>query len=83
MARQADYVQIVRDAARHIWLALAQLHAAQTEWTALDYAHTLDPAAAGHPDVTLEDVEAVVWDTTSAALALINSGHGTNLARLL
>ena len=83
--RQADYVTEVRIATRKLWSALNELKALQREWTALDYMNTLSEDAFQGENAGLDAsaIAAIVFTTTDALLALLDTGHGTNLARVL
>ena len=83
--RQEDYVTEVRIATRKLWSALNGLRALQREWTALDYMNTLTEAAFQGENAGLDAaaIAAIVFTTTDAMLALLATGHDTNLARAL
>ncbi len=83
--RQIDYVTQVRIATRKLWDALNDLKALQREWTALDYMNTLSEDAFQGENAGLDAsaIAAIVFTTTDALLALLDTGHGTNLARVL
>jgi len=68
-----------------LWDALNDLKALQREWTALDYMNTLSEDAFQGENAGLDAsaIAAIVFTTTDALLALLDTGHGTNLARLL
>ena len=79
MARKAEFVADARRMTRAIWDNLNALQALQTEATALDYATTL-----GTQDgIDSADVIAVVFTSVAALRALLDSGHATNMAKLL
>ncbi len=81
---QIDYVTKVRIAVRQLWDALNDLEALKREWAALDYLNTLSEAAfqGENAGLNVEDIAAVLT-TMSALWALLDTGHGTNLARVL
>ncbi len=83
--RQADYATEVRIATRQLWDALNDLKALQREWTALDYMNTLSEDAFQGENAGLDAaaIAAIVFTTTDALLALLATGHDTNLARAL
>lgn len=83
--RQSDYVTEVRQAARQLWDALNELEALQPEWQALDYLNTMTEAAFQGENAGLDvaAIAAIVFTTADALRALLNTGHGTNLARAL
>ena len=82
--RQADYVTDVRIATRKLWGALNDLKMLQREWAALDYMNTLSEAAfqGENAGLDVEDIAAILT-TADALWALLDTGHGTNLARVL
>lgn len=83
MAREENYYNNVRNANRQIWDGVNALKALQREYNALDYGTTL-PAGTGNNDgITKTEVGAVVFDTTDAIITLLNTGHATNMAKLL
>lgn len=77
--REQEYIEAVRAANRKVWDGINALIGLQREWTALDYATTLDPSGG----LTAADVGAVVFDTASALSQVLAQGHATNMARLL
>lgn len=83
--RQSDYVTEVRRAAKQLWDALNELEALQPEWQALDYLNTMTDAAFQGENAGLDAaaIAAIVFTTADALRALLNTGHGTNLARAL
>jgi len=52
-------------------------------WNALDYGSTLEPGVGSNSGLDAQKVGAVVFDTTSAFLAVLAQGHATNMAKLL
>ena len=82
--RETDYITEVRIAVRQLWKALNDLKALQREWAALDYMNTLSEAAfqGENAGLDVEDIAAVLT-TADALWALLDTGHGTNLARVL
>ena len=83
MSREQDYISLVRDANRKIWEGINQLKAFQREWQALDYGNTLDVGVGENVGLTAAQVGAVVFDTANALETTLNTGHATNMARLL
>jgi len=85
IARQSGFVTEARQAARQLWQAHQTLEKLQAEWDALDYGTTLTEEAFGgeNAPVTAADVSAVVFATANAIRGLLDTGHATNLARLL
>lgn len=82
-SRQQDYISQVRAANRSIWEGINALTSLQREWTALDYGTTLPPGDGANEGVTRTLVGAVTFDTANALVALLNTGHATNMAKLL
>lgn len=79
MPRKAEFVADAKRHTRAIWDSLNALQSLQAEATALDYATTL-----GTQDgLESADVIAVVFTTADALRALLNTGHATNMAKLL
>jgi len=82
--RETNYVTEVRIAVRQLWKALNDMNALRREWTALDYLNTLSENAfqGENAGLDVEDIAAVLT-TADALWALLDTGHGTNLARVL
>jgi hypothetical protein len=81
--RQQDYISGARAANRKIWEGINDLAAAQREWNALDYGTTLPTGEGANEGIQKAMVGAVVFDTANALVALLNTGHATNMAKLL
>lgn len=81
--RNQDYISIVRREAAALWDAVNTLEGLQKEWNALDYSTTLEAGEGENIKQGRADIGAVVFDTTNAIRALFDSGHSTNLAKLL
>ncbi len=84
--REMDFVSRVRDANRKLWDAENTLLALQAEWNALDYGSTLGPEVfedGEHEGLAGADVGSVVFATADAIKTLLNTGHATNMAKLL
>ncbi len=81
--RQSDYISIARQATRDLWHALNTLESMQHEWTALDYTNTLTEFTGSNEGLSAGDISDVVFTTTDAIRALLDTGHATNLAKLL
>jgi hypothetical protein len=77
--RKEDFVSDAQNAARALWDALGRLESLQHEATALNYATTLGTQGG----LDSADVIAVVFTTANALRGLLNSGHATNMAKLL
>lgn len=83
-AREQDFITLARAAARKVWEGMHELLAMQTEWNALDYGNTLDNGEGQNAGLTRTEIGAVVFDTANELkLRVIDTGHKTNLARLL
>ena len=79
MTRKESFVADARRYSRSIWDGINALESLQHEATALDYATTL-----GMQDgLDSTEVIAVVFTTADALRALLNTGHATNMAKLL
>lgn len=76
--RDAAFVAEAKTANRQIWEGINKLVSLQREWAALDYANTLDVEG-----VVAAEVGAVVFDTATALVGVLNAGHATNMAKLL
>lgn len=81
--RQQDYISIARQQATALWNAINTLEGLQKEWNALDYSNTLAAGEGENDNLVRADIGAVVFDTTDAIRTLLNTGHATNLAKLL
>lgn len=81
--RHQDYITTVRTNAKAIWNAQQALIAAQQEWNALDYGTTLTDGIGENAGITKVMVGAVAFDTANAIKTLLESGHATNIAKLL
>lgn len=84
VGREQDYITEAREHARNIFNGINQLLAMQNEWNALDYGNTLDPGSGDNDGLVRADIGAVVFDTVNELkLRIMDTGHKTNLARLL
>lgn len=83
MARESDFITLARQHNKAIWDGINSLVALQREWNALDYGSTLDAGVDGNEGIKAAAVGAVVFDTANALVAVLNSGHSTNMAKLL
>ena len=81
--RDSDYITKARAANRAAWNAINDLVELQKQWNSLDYGTTLPDGVGENEGITKTAVGAVVFDTTNALVALLNQGHGTNMAQLL
>lgn len=82
-ARQQEYYRQVRQHARRVWEAVNDLVALQREWNALDYSNVLEAGSGENTGLTKTEIGAVVFDTTNATVALLATGHATNIAKVL
>ncbi len=84
MSREQDFITAARAANRQIWDGYHALRALQDEWSALDYGNTLDDGEGPNAGILAADVGAVVFATTDEIkLRIFDTGHATNLAKLL
>ncbi len=83
MSRQSDYITLARQHATALWNAHKALLALQAEYNALDYGNTLADGEGANIGYTKVEVGAVVFATADAITTLLNTGHATNLAKLL
>lgn len=86
MSRPNDYVTEARQASKEFVAAYKRLIAAQDEWTALDYGNTLTAEDLYGDNIGIDPawVGSVVFDTATAVKAeIMDTGHGTNLFRLV
>lgn len=81
--RGQDYITIARQYNKQIWDALNALEGLQPEWQALDYGSTLPDGEGENAGITGAEVGSVVFATTDAIRALLDTGHATNMAKLL
>ena len=83
MSRQSDYISEARAANRKVWDGINALKSLQREYNALDYGNTLPDGAGENDGITKAEVGAVIFDTANALVALLDTGHATNMAKLL
>ena len=83
MSRQADYITAARAANRKVWDGINVLKALQREYNALDYGNTLPDGSGENEGISKAEVGAVIFDTANALVALLDTGHATNMAKLL
>jgi len=79
MTRKDEFVADARRHVRQLWDGLRALQALQAEWNALDYGNTLGTV----DGLTASEVGPAVFAAPDAIDALLITGHGTNLAKLL
>lgn len=83
MAREQDFITLARQHNQKIWDGINALVAMQREWNALDYGTTLPDGEGGNAGYSADEVGAVVFDTANAFVAVLTTGHATNMAKLL
>ena len=83
MSRQSDYISEARAANRQVWDGINVLKALQREYSALDYGNTLPDGSGENEGISKAEVGAVIFDTANALVALLDTGHATNMAKLL
>ena len=83
MSRQSDYISEARAANRQVWEGINTLKSLQREYNALDYGNTLPDGSGENDGITKSEVGAVVFDTANAMVSLLDTGHATNMAKLL
>lgn len=84
MSREQDFITETRNDVKVFWDAYHKLIARQTEWNALDYGTNLDDGEGANLGYTAAEVGAVVFDTMNEVkLRIFDTGHKTNLAKLL
>jgi hypothetical protein len=83
MSRQADYISEARAANRQVWEGINTLKSLQREYNALDYGNTLPDGSGENEGISKAEVGAVIFDTANAMVSLLDTGHATNMAKLL
>jgi hypothetical protein len=83
MSQADNYYNNVRAANRQIWDGLHALLTLQAQHNALDYGNTLPDGEGNNAGLTKVEVGAVTFDTANALKTVLNSGHATNMAKLL
>lgn len=73
--RIAAYKQEVAAANKAVWDGINTLVGLQREWNALDY------GSSGSPEIA--DYGAVTFATANALVDVLNTGHATNMSKLL
>jgi hypothetical protein len=82
-SRNSEYYDKARQANKQLWEAINNLTELQRQWNALDYGNTLTDGVGTNEGLTKAEIGAVVFDTANAMQAVLNAGHGTNMAKLL
>lgn len=84
VAREQDFYTLARRHNRAIWDGIHALLAMQKEWNALDYGTTLDNGEGENTGLTKTEIGAVVFATADEIkLRILDTGHATNMAKLL
>ena len=83
MSRQSDYISEARAANRQVWEGINTLKSLQREYSALDYGNTLPDGSGENEGISKAEVGAVIFDTANALVSLLDTGHATNMAKLL
>lgn len=85
MARQSDFVTLVRQHDAALIGVLDALNALRREWDSAGYSGTMPPEAfeGSNSDVTEAEIAAVIGTTLDAINALLAEGHGSNLYAIL
>ena len=83
MSRQSDYISEARAANRKVWDGINALKSLQREYNALDYGNTLPDGSGENEGISKAEVGAVIFDTANALVSLLDTGHATNMAKLL
>lgn len=84
MSRGQDFITLARQHAAAIWKSSTALLEMQKEWNALDYGNTLPDGENGNAGYTAAEVGSVVFATADEIkLRILDTGHATNLAKLL
>lgn len=83
--QQTDLAQytLARQYANQLLTAITGLEAMQTRWNSLDSGNTMIAGEGVHLGLLPADIGAVVFATADAMRALLTSGHGTNISKLL
>lgn len=81
--RLSDFISQVRIANKQVYDGLNTLIAFQREWSARDYGTHLPDGTGVNEGLTHVEVGAVIFDTADAISALLDTGHATNMAKLL
>lgn len=78
-----NYITKARQLAQQVWNGITALQDMQLQWNAGDYGNNLEAGINANEGITKAQVGAVVFDTADALYAVLNSGHGGNLEKLL
>ena len=81
--RTQDFITEARAHNKAIWNGINALVSLQREWNANDSGTTLPDGEGENEGLDRTEVGAVVFDTANAFVVVLNSGHATNMARLL
>lgn len=80
--RHQDFISQSRVIARGLWLFTEAIRM-QNEWNARDLGTTLEDGLGENAGITRAMVGAVIFDTANAVKTLMDTGHATNVAKLL
>lgn len=83
-ARHSDFTSLARARTKALWDAYHDLRELQTEWNALTYGDNLADGVGANLGYNKAEVGAVLFDTINEIkLRIFDTGHATNLAKLL
>jgi hypothetical protein len=77
------YYTDARELNKRIWESIYALKGMQARWNALDSGNTMGDGEGSNFGLVAADIGGVVFATTDAFLALLATGHATNMAKLL
>lgn len=82
--QQDEYITLVRGLASQLWDTMIRLRALQAQWNALDYSNTLLNFTGNNEGLVAADIGAAVFATADELkLRILDTGHATNLSKLL
>lgn len=80
---QQDYISKSREAAKAVYNGINTLLSMQKQWNDLAYGDNSFNGEGSNIGVNSSAVGAAVFDSANALRSTLDSGHGTNLAKLL
>lgn len=84
MQRDQTYYSRARLEAAKLYTAIQNLKNMQVQWNALDYGNNLEAGEGVNEGLVGSDIGAVVFATADeASTRLLETGHASNLAKLL
>lgn len=83
ITRPSEFYTSARLANKKVWDGLNELKSLQKEWDGGDYGSNLPAGSGANDGLVRADLGAVIFDTTNAMDTLLNTGHKTNMAKLL